>query len=212
MNKILTRITNSALLSGLLVSLAPAALAGQITQTTVLNSTNFFDTISFNLFNPLLGTLTGVTLDASASITVYDEDGADLCVDFQDCDGDITLQGEGFNGLSGFLESDAEFVTNQQVNDGVTVNLAYSALGVSFFNFGDFIAPGSNPEIENSVFLVPADTGSFTNFDFSNEAGSVTLTYDFEDGASVPEPSILGLLGLGLLGLGMTRSRRSRQG
>ncbi len=212
MNKTLTRITNSALLSGLLVGLAPAALAGQISQTTVLNSTNFFDTISFNLFNPLLGTLTGVTLDASASITVYDEDSSNLCTSIQDCDGDITLQGEGTGGLSSFLDSDAAFVSNQEVDQGVFVNLSYSALGVSFGNLGDFTAPGANPGIQNSVFLVPAGSGTFTSFQFSNEAGSVTLTYDFEDGASVPEPSILGLLGLGLLGLGMTRSRRSRQG
>lgn len=173
------------------------ANAAFITQTFTKDSTNFFQSTEFELFDTSLGTLTDVSVDIDLSLDVFDFDSSGLCTAFGDCAGDITLSVDGANGLSELSFSDAQSVSDEEVDEGVTVGLSILASSISLFNFSDFVVPAELPSLDISVFLAG---NSFEPFEFLNESGEVSLTYEYE-AAAVSAPSTFAIFSLGIIGL-----------
>ncbi|NEP03404.1 MAG: PEP-CTERM sorting domain-containing protein [Okeania sp. SIO2G4] len=162
---------------------------------------NFSNPISFDGFDSSVGNLTGVSLDYNFSATGSAFDSAQLCTSIQDCEGSFVLSLLGDGAFAGLSDIDSVFVSNSQVDDGVSVNL--SIIDWQVFDTSAFVDVASVGDVVVE-FFADGDLGndSFAGLNLSEVSGEVTLKYEFEEvSKSTPEPtSMLGLLAIGTIG------------
>ncbi|OZH53910.1 hypothetical protein AFK68_14380 [Hydrocoleum sp. CS-953] len=105
----------------------------------------------------------------------------------------------GDGAFAGLSDVESVFVSNSQVDNGVTVNLSitdWEMLNTSAFvdvaSVGDVVVEFfTTGDLSNGIAF-------FLDSNLSEVSGEMTLKYEFEE---VPEPtSILGLLAIGALG------------
>ncbi|NES06069.1 MAG: choice-of-anchor E domain-containing protein [Okeania sp. SIO2F4] len=190
-------LTTAGLASALTViaSVLPAQ-AATIEQTV----SNFFNPISFDGFDSSVGNLTGVSLDYNLSATGSAFDPAQLCTSFQDCEGSFVLSLFGDGAFAGLSDVESIFVSNPQVDNGVSVNL--NITDWEMFNTSAFVDVASVGDVVVE-FFADGDLSFdfFSGLNLSEVSGEVTLKYEFEEVQSTPEPaSMLGLLAIGTIG------------
>ncbi|NEQ73246.1 MAG: PEP-CTERM sorting domain-containing protein [Okeania sp. SIO2C9] len=190
-------LTTAGLASALtLIASVLPAQAATIEQTV----SNFSNPISFDGFDSSVGNLTGVSLDYDLSGTGSAFDPAQLCTGFEDCEGSFVLSLSGSGAFAGLSDVDSVFVSNPQVDDGVSVNL--SIIDWQVFDTSAFVDVASVGDVVVE-FFADGDLGNdfFGGLNLSEVSGEVTLKYDFEEVQSTPEPaSMLGLLAIGTIG------------
>lgn len=194
-----------------------------------LAGTNPIDTVTLNQFDPSLGTLDLVTITLQATIT------GDTTITRSGATGTATPGGNTTRNLTLNLSPagltnlvmgnvdvwDTQFsaapgtqvrtrTQNVDVSGSLFVDEA-SALAF-FIGLGTFQLDLLGAIINNIIF--PSDGATWNITAMTGFAvGSVTVKYEFsmaEEPSEVPEPAVLGLVGLGLLGLGLVAHRRRR--
>jgi hypothetical protein len=211
MIKMLTRLGGAALV----VAMASTASAATITQTeSITGSFTGADTGSFSFFQTLPGfdqftgpgTLLGVTLSwdisSDGSITV------DGCFFFGDCaPASYALFLSGTNAFAAVNDSASQpGIVNVATDDEQTGFFSVRITGFqSFATLAPFIGAGQ----VGSLDLFGQYAGYCENcLGFKN--GSVTLTYEYEPGGTVPGPATLTVLALGLTAAAARRRRKNR--
>lgn len=190
-------LTTAGLASALAVIASVPAQAATIEQIV----SDFSSPISFNSFDSSVGNLTGVSLDYNLSSTGSAFDPTQLCTSFEDCEGSFVLSLFGNGAFAALSDVESVFVSNPQVDNGVSVNL--SIAGWEMFNTSAFVDVVSVGDVVVE-FFADGDLGlsTFVGLNLSEVSGEMTLKYEFEEvSQSVPEPtSMLGLLAIGTIG------------
>ena len=212
-------ITGAALLLA-----SSSAFAGLITfdDTTVVQTTDWADTLRVSQFDASVGTLQSIAVTFSANMnTVMQLDNNNATA--ENVRGNISVLTLGsFQGLS--LELDLLQNTGFQflgadgsASEGYTSNTLNAMNSVTFnidsADFSDFIGTG---------FLETSGLGTLGGFGVSGGGGNVlaqvatqaganlSISYTYDDVTTdIPEPTSLALLGLGLMGFAASRKKKS---
>jgi hypothetical protein len=142
---------------------------------------------SFSQFNPALGTLNSVTVNATATATFSGGGEAD----HNEADYHIFLNS---NNIANPFDMFAPTIGNGTADASIPDLTTTAGLG-SYIGIGD---------VSTSVFV---ENVLSTIADISSTFGDETLTYNFTPAAAVPEPGSLSVLAIGLLGLGWAHRR-----
>ena len=176
----------AAVIAGIAGLTASAAQADMITETFTYPSPLVGYTSeagsSFSQFNPALGTLNSVTLNATATATFSGGGEAD----HNEAEYHIFLNS---NNIANPFDMFASTVGNGTADASISDFTTTSGLG-SYIGTGD---------VSTSVFV---EQSRSTVANIISTFGEETLTYNFKAAAAVPEPGSLSVLAIGLLGLG----------
>jgi len=172
---------------------------------------------SFDGFNVSGGTLTGVLLSWNLSLDLAVS--ADNCNFFSDCNTsnssgpsivDWALTGSGsagdaFGSVS-FATAEWDYRITNDTDSLQTDRTVLSLIGAeALTNLGEFVGAGPIGAVRNT-----SDTRAlFVFYDKRVLSGNLTLTYTYTQGAQVPVPGTLALLGLGLVSAGAWRRRKA---
>ena len=224
LNKIL--ILSALYLSAFSGAHAAVLSISQTNNFVDVNATNS-PTLTWQQFNPSLGTLTGINFSVSGYLSgsfnvaagaanVQVEDSSSRYrFSFDGTNGPGTVNSANINPIPTTPESDIGYQIALNTNQTFTINngnnLSYASLVRDWFNSSPnfvtyFTGTGSVSSIVAQILSVSTTGGSYTlNSDLAKTAGTATLTYTY-----VPEPSSGSLILLGLGGLvALRRARRS---
>ena len=205
-----------------LADLKAAAPAIYLSQTNAF-SVNPTQTISWNQFDSSLGTLTGITFEASSgltgSFTVINLGGGNMSARNSSAENIFEFLGSGSPGflfsqaLSPILTSPTSGSTGTSIPGGqtqvftITAGQSISLSATGLFSYASFFTGTGSVQSAASMAINVTSTGaSYTvNSDAAKTEGSAILTYIYQ----VPEPSSGALLLLGIGGLvALRRARR----
>ncbi len=203
---------------------ANADTIGPLTSSISSTATDWNNTLSFNQFNPSLGTLNSVTLGLSGSST--------MTVTFNAIPGRYgSITDPGVTVIFNVNTTNSLFST-PQISLSLTSTGSYTTStqgGSLVFNLGTTSGPYSNTYTTSNVLayftgtgsaILDASTGTYWNGSYiSNMANENTngttagltgqITYNYTPNP-VPVPSAVLLLGPGLIGLALIRKRLKR--
>lgn len=215
----------AALLALFMVN-APAIAATSISQTVSIPLTiasrvapGATSPISFNRFNPTLGTLLGVTLsfEAVSDTMVRLSNSTTSQQSWQVTPGgSASLSGNGFTLSSSYSDAASTLVLGPRLPSGAPRTLNLGSPG--FYSDSDTLTAGLAPFIGAGAveFTFAAlnqwivnGTGGDAIFDPDAYTGSATIAYSYELPAGlIPEPATWGLLIAGFVLVGLTARRR----
>lgn len=225
------------LAAGAVLAVAGAASGAVIMQTQnfgVVNSVPaYLDTVTFNQFNPALGTLNSIkvklSFDVSGGAVGVDNESpvpANVTADFGAMASissiDVTLLDNAFQPVAADVTASNMYGFNLGVDDGDAANqwdaggtdtdlqngAAASDMSMGFINslfFAGFTGGGTfDIDVATSQFLqLSQQSGVSTTFSPLTGVGNVMVTYDY---TPIPAPGALALLGMG----GLLAARRRR--
>jgi hypothetical protein len=173
---------------------------------------------TFDLFDPALGTLTGVTMVLDSTLRVGTE------ILGTGNGGTATATGEVFYEINGLLSgsmtappSSCTPFCNVYTPGGTQDFPLDATIGIPHAMLPSYIGAGTasqqitetvmvNGTASNGVIIARTRTNQLFTRGWE---GTVTFVYDYQPVVAVPEPVSGTLLGIGLIGIGMLRRRRS---
>ena len=202
-----------------------AATVFSISQTNAF-TVNPTQTLTWNQFDSSLGTLTGITFEAtsglSGSFTVSNQGSSSMTARRSTAENIFEFLGAGSPGVI-FSDSYTPIITTPVSNNTgtviaggqsqvftITAGQSFSLPSADFFSFASYFTGTGTVLSDASMSINITATGATFQVDSSavNTDGSAILTYIYQ----VPEPSSGSLILLGLGGLvALRRARRTRR-
>jgi hypothetical protein len=227
----MTKTTHLLLSTLLLVGSASAATITYNGSPAIPDTqTNWNNFIGVQQFNPSLGTLTSVQItlnaDVNGTIGVENTSNSSSAPVTSQLSANISLKNPSNTLIVSIAPSSSIFNDNLAVYDGAinfsgpsgathtaTANQSNSAVLTSLSDLGLFTGTGSVSLPISAIATSYANDGGNLVASIQTAAGaSASVTYTYTPGSAVPEPSSLGLMGLGFSAVGLLGRKFAKRG